>query len=250
MLADSSRDLASGAAGGLHNLANAASSLPVAAADAASPAQSESGASAADKSIAGGPALHPLTLQRHDSDYESPTGRPAAAASVTRFRSQSQLRKYALLDAHEDPEPILQQLPEAPLPHTRTIAPQLRVCCTRSCSAIREFALFPITFDSIDSRQMTDTAAADHAVPVRLRRLSIGPDDDARARARGATSMIAVRSQAHVPRQALSGAPCPVSCRLECRVNRPARTRSRSVDGGGRAGLAGDCTRHATAVVK
>ena len=141
---------------------------------------------------------------------------------------------------------------EAPAAATAQAVPHRApaALCTRSWGAIREFALFPITFDSIDSRQMTDTAAADHAVPVRLRRLSIGPDDDARARARGATSMIAVRSQAHVPRQALSGAPCPVSCRLECRVNRPARTRSRSVDGGGRAGLAGDCTRHATAVVK
>ena len=110
----------------------------------------------------------------------------------------------------------------------RSIAPQLRVCCTRSCSAIREFALFPITFDSLDSRQMTDTAAAHHAAC----RFAVARS----ARTAGAHASIGRRCARTCAWRYVDDCVCKltfrakdrtahrVPCRVECRVSRPAHT--------------------------
>ena len=54
------------------------------------------------------------------------------------------------LSAHM-PSITMYERPAAAAVQASMIALQLQVYCTHSCSAIREFALFPMRFDSLDS---------------------------------------------------------------------------------------------------
>ena len=104
-------------------------------------------------------------------------------------------------------------------------APQLRVHCTRSWGAIHEFALFPITFDSLDSRQRTQdyhrgrppsrVPVRRHAVPARRSAAAVPVPCGARVDRTLASSRAACKLACRANHRAAHRVPCRVECRVD-----------------------------------